>query len=174
MPRTVEQQRASARKRWGDPSARFWSRVDRSGECWLWTGCTGKTSPYGVVRWGSIQTCAHRVAFILSGGTFDAGPFVLHTCDNPLCCRPNHLFSGTQLDNTRDCQNKGRNAKGSQLNHRSQIGERNNNARTSAAIVQEVKRLLSQGVRQCKIANATGLTRANVWAIAHGKSWRDH
>lgn len=172
MPRSREQQVASARKRWGDPVSRFWSRVDKSGDCWLWTGCTGRTSPYGLVRWGGVQTCAHRVAYVLSGGKFSNGPFVLHKCDNPLCCRPEHLFSGTQMDNMKDCINKGRSAKGAALNHPPQDGENNNNSKTTASVIKEVKRMLENGDRQSDVASSTGLTRANVWAIAHGKSWR--
>jgi hypothetical protein len=173
MAWTVEQQRENSRKRWGDTVARFWSKVDKSGECWLWTGCTGGTSPYGVFRWDGKQTCAHRIAFILSGGSFNNGPLVLHTCDNPLCCRPDHLFAGTQKINIQDCCSKGRIAKGAKLNHPPQDGENNHNAKTTPEVVQAVRSMLASGSRQADVAKATGLTRANVWAIAHGKSWKN-
>lgn len=51
---------------------------------------------------------AHRVAWELTHGAIADGLFVLHKCDVPLCCNPQHLFLGTQLDNLRDASAKGR------------------------------------------------------------------
>ena len=51
---------------------------------------------------------AHRIAWELTHGPIADGLFVLHTCDVPLCCNPQHLFLGTQRDNIRDAAAKGR------------------------------------------------------------------
>lgn len=90
---------------------RFWSKVDMSGNCWLWMG--GKTSRgYGNFSVGPAESrklfMTHRVALALSGETDIAGMEVCHHCDNPSCVRPEHLFIGTKSDNMRDMRNKGR------------------------------------------------------------------
>jgi hypothetical protein len=90
---------------------RFWAKVDKSGDCWLWTGATGGKDGYGKIqrgRRGMGYLWAHRVAFDLEYGAIPLGLQVLHRCDNPLCVRPEHLFLGTRSDNMRDAANKGR------------------------------------------------------------------
>lgn len=90
---------------------RFWSRVDIRGEdeCWEFVGYRDYNG-YGKFIYGNEQL-AHRVSFILSGGKFENGPMVLHSCDNPPCCSPGHLFSGTHKDNMQDMSRKGRHNK---------------------------------------------------------------
>jgi hypothetical protein len=86
---------------------RLWSRVDKTGDCWVWLG-SGTTDRYGQIRVGSKMVYVHRLAYELTYGVIPAGMSVLHRCDNPSCCRPEHLFLGTQQDNIRDMENKGR------------------------------------------------------------------
>ena len=87
---------------------RFWSKVDRTGECWLWTAHRKRTG-YGqfTVRKGSFFT-AHAVSYALESGPILPGSHVCHRCDNPPCVRPDHLFLGTARDNALDMFNKGR------------------------------------------------------------------
>ncbi len=87
---------------------RFWSKVDRSGECWVWTARTrtSGTHQYGQIGLGPahlrMQLVAHRFSYLTEVGPIPFGILVLHHCDNPLCVRPTHLFLGTHLDNHRD------------------------------------------------------------------------
>jgi hypothetical protein len=86
----------------------FWQQVDtgRPG-CWLWTGATNSKG-YGRVYIFGRKLVASRVAYAFAFGA-DPGPlYVLHRCDNPICCRPSHLFLGTASDNTADMVAKGR------------------------------------------------------------------
>lgn len=91
-------------------SVRFWSKVEKTAGCWLWTGCkTG--AGYGQIRVGSGKgkaIYAHRVSWEFANGPLPDDIDVLHSCDNPPCVRPDHLFKGTQTDNTNDCVKKGR------------------------------------------------------------------
>lgn len=85
------------------------NHVDDSDQdgCWPWLGSHIGQSKYGQCRCVGEQY-AHRVAFILFVGDIPEGFEVLHTCDNPPCVRPSHLFVGTHKDNMADMARKGR------------------------------------------------------------------
>jgi DNA-binding Xre family transcriptional regulator len=86
---------------------RFWSKVDRSGDCWLWTGAR-RPLGYGALKIDGRVLHAHRVAYEPVYGDIPPELVVLHTCDNPPCVNPAHLRLGTRSDNTRDMYAKGR------------------------------------------------------------------
>ncbi len=88
---------------------RFWGFVDRSGDCWVWTGCTtGSKLKYGIFTIMGKNIGAHVFSWKIHHGEIPEGMNVCHTCDNPLCVNPNHLFIGTQKKNIRDMVVKGR------------------------------------------------------------------
>jgi hypothetical protein len=102
--------------------------------CWEWQG--------GVTRWGYGRIgkggrdagweSAHRVAWKLTHG--DTGDlYVLHSCDNPPCCNPDHLFLGTPKDNTQDMVQKGR--------HRTAKGDAHSSSTLTDAQVGEMRAL---------------------------------
>lgn len=109
-----------------DIADRFWARVKvRKRGCWLWVG--SRTNGYGNLSCRGISPyplLAHRVAWELTHEPIPDGLHVLHTCDTPACCRPSHLFLGTQTDNNRDRQRKGRTACGDRNGART-VPERN-------------------------------------------------
>lgn len=80
--------------------------------CLEWQGWRDKGG-YGLMskgRRGEGKVGTHRVAWEEAYGPIPEGLFVLHTCDNPPCCEPTHLFLGTQADNLADMSAKGRRA----------------------------------------------------------------
>jgi hypothetical protein len=108
----------------GNPvtEAEFWSRAKVTPRgCWEWQrGLNrGKERGYGRLKFRGRYMLAHRVAWILQRHPV-IGPNerILHACDNPPCINPSHLFAGTQLDNIRDRDAKGRTKKGSDSPHR--------------------------------------------------------
>lgn len=109
---------------------RFWEKVDKSGDCWIWTAYKSPAG-YGSfgVRAGESPQLAHRVSYRMTHGDIPEGMQVLHSCDNPPCVRPEHLSLGTGLDNVRDMFSKGRQPKHSGT----RTGERNSNSKFTNA-----------------------------------------
>ena len=95
--------------RWRTPSDRLLASLvmGDADECWEWPDLA-TASGYGRFSAAGRTHSAHRVAYEHFVGAIPEGLFVLHRCDNPLCCNPNHLFVGTAADNTADMMAKGR------------------------------------------------------------------
>lgn len=91
---------------------RFWEKVDKTEHCWLWTAGTD-SSGYGVIRYKNKNWKAHRLSLLLFGSGFLEGLDVCHSCDNPTCVNPDHLFSADTSTNMLDMVKKGRHGAGS-------------------------------------------------------------
>lgn len=144
--------------------ARFWWKVDQSGDgCWEWQAYRN-ASGYGVVGVeGNKTKLAHRVAWELTQGPIPDGLRVLHQCDNPACVRPDHLFIGTQGDNVADAVAKGR-ARGA-------VGERNSKAKLTEDDVRFIRRLHGIGIPRKAIAKVFGVNVSIVNAIGRRELW---
>lgn len=98
-----------------DLAARFWEKVAEVGGpgCWEWKAARHgrRKCQYGSIGTGDRRTAqAHRVSWVMAYGP--TADLVLHSCDNPACVRPSHLFLGTYLDNIADRVRKGRSSGG--------------------------------------------------------------
>ena len=130
----------------------FWFRIDiRSDqECWEWTGARSSNG-YG----NANMQVAHRVAYEKARGQIPPGLVVMHSCDNPPCCNPNHLSLGTTQENAIDMADKGRNSK--------------SGVKFSPAEVREMRRLIAEGGMLKKdIAAAYQITKGSLWRIERG------
>lgn len=98
-------------------AARFWSKVRKGDGCWEWSGSRNHRN-YGIIfvyqdeRRKNHNMAASRFSWILHFGAIPDGMQVCHTCDNPPCVRPDHLWLGTAKQNTDDRIAKGRRNRG--------------------------------------------------------------
>lgn len=74
--------------------------------CWEWLATKNQDGYGRVKRFGKLES-AHRVSYELYKGEL-GDKHVLHSCDNPSCVNPEHLWLGTHLENQKDKANKGR------------------------------------------------------------------
>ena len=92
-----------------NPQTRFWAKVIKRNpdECWPWTAA--RTGGYGYFGLDGRLVYAHRLSWEWANGQrIPDGMWILHSCDNPPCVNPAHLSLGTQLDDVRDMDRKGR------------------------------------------------------------------
>lgn len=138
--------------------------VDPVTGCWVWNGARflGNDRPvnYGRVHIHSKIKTAHRVAYEAFIGPIPKGLCVCHTCDNPPCVNPEHLFLGTHQDNMADMVRKGRNCTDP------------TNVKITLAELREIRRLLALGERNVDIAKHLGVSRHIVGGIKNNISWK--
>lgn len=147
-------------------SARFWSKVQKSDSCWIWTGVRFRTG-YGQFSRSDLgprpkSVLAHRVAWELANGPIPNGLFVLHRCDVKECVNPDHLFLGTPADNMKDAADKGR----------LPIGCTQHFAKLDPDKIRAIRILKQDGYRTADLATYFGVHKSNIVQIMRGVSWR--
>ena len=149
----------------GTEQDRFWAYVDKSADCWEWTA---SKSPNGYGQFsatigGRLRNMrAHRLAYIWSGKHLDDADLLCHTCDNPSCVNPDHLFVGTHQDNMADKVEKDRQAKGESIGVSVLTEDQ----------VHEIRRRFKAGESGSNIADKFGVSKQCVYGIVKRRTWR--
>ena len=156
---------------------RFWSKIDVLGkdDCWNWLGYLDKDGygQFSITRQTPIKIYgkytakkAHRLGWELIYGPIPKKILVCHSCDNPPCCNPEHLFLGTQLENMQDAVKKGR-LKGNTA------GVRNHWAKLTEEDVLEIRRLYQSGNYSCsQLEQLFNMSSASICRIYNYKTWK--
>lgn len=145
---------------------RFWPKVDKSGACWLWTGHTNGKCGYGLFMTVSPKKeLAHRVSYELAYGPIPKGKKVLHSCDNPRCVCPDHLFVGTMRDNTADMVKKGR------ARYTKHVGGKNGWAKLTEAKVRQIRKRYLEGATQAALATRFAVSPATISGVLTRRVW---
>lgn len=154
--------------------ARFWrkAKVGNPNECWPWLSLVFNDGEnYGQVKFGVgskdqyivHKFRAHRVAYFLTHGILPDDMCVCHTCDNPICVNPTHLFLGTNRKNIQDRNNKQRDAK----------GERHGMHKLTEEQVLEIRKIYSsQKISLSALGRAFGISHTHVSFIIKRQSWK--
>lgn len=143
---------------------RYVDRSAGSDSCWPWTGYKDRDGygQFSVTHGVPLKT--HRVAYMLKTGRWPK-LHVLHTCDNPACCNPGHLWEGTNAENNSDKAAKGR----ASVN----VGVTNANAKLTVASVLEMRSLYGQpGWTMVKLAARYQVSVSSVSCVIRLQNWR--
>lgn len=149
----------------------FLSKTIFNNGCVEWIGSRGSAG-YGKFRYKRAKMLAHRVAYSWANSEeIPNGMFVCHSCDNPSCVNPEHLWLGTIQDNNADSIRKGRAA--IHPGHTLNTGSRNGRAKLSENDIPTIKSLLSSGtVTQTVIAKKYGVPQSVISDIKRGVLWK--
>jgi DNA-binding XRE family transcriptional regulator len=139
--------------------------VGRPNECWEWQGGISKDG-YGRFGWYEKGIgAAHIASYEFFKGKRN-GLCVCHSCDNPPCVNPNHLWLGTQPDNNADMVKKGRNS--------DNTGEKNPNAKLSYHDVKKIKKLYkTKSFSQKELAKKYHVAEVTIWRIVTNINWKE-
>jgi hypothetical protein len=151
----------------------FWAKVDIKGlyECWNWKGARNSTG-YGTVTWGGKVYTAHRVAAWIRCMVINPSApklkrektFVLHKCDNRLCCNPEHFFLGNYSDNQKDAHEKKQRAQPKGASHV--------NAKLTSRQVAQIRKRYSQGELQVPLAKKYRVSQRTISLIVRGETYK--
>jgi len=151
----------------------FWSKVNHhpglgpAGDCWKWIGWM-HDNRYGGFDVGAVTCLAHRVSYAISHGRIPRGMCVLHSCDEPSCVNPAHLWLGTQADNMRDMRKKGRASTGEHAPRGEQVG----NSKLSELQVLEIRDMYAGGgYMQRQLAGEFGVSGQLISRIVRREIW---
>jgi hypothetical protein len=133
---------------------RFWEKVDKSGSCWLWTGCKDKDG-YGFFRDKGKNLKAHRVSLAMRLMRPLRG-LALHSCDNPSCVNPDHLREGNNSMNQIDAVNRGRRT----------------SQKLTADDVTRIREAHLFGASARDLSQAYGVDSASIYSIVNREKWR--
>jgi len=140
---------------------RLLAKIEKQDDgCWIWTGCLRgtKTHRYGCMRYRGKSEGAHRASYMEFIGEIPEGLNVLHSCDNPKCVNPEHLFVGTDHDNMKDMAAKGR--------HFYPLAETHHRAKLKN---DEVRAIRASSQSHNQLAHAYGVTKRTIINVRQRK-----
>lgn len=155
---------------------RFWSYVEKTDGCWWWKN-KPSSSGYGTFGVRKRYIMAHRLSYFMAKGAFPDLLCICHTCDNPLCVRPDHLWVGTDAANIADRDQKGRTCKGNihhwHTNPAQFFGERNPAAKLTPEQMLQLRHDREiLGMSYPKLGAKYGISFAQAYRIVQRTSWK--
>lgn len=135
-----------------------------SDECWPWLGkVRSKKYPYGKITLGRVRWYAHRLSFLLHNGYLPEDGEICHSCDNPNCVNPKHLFHDSHTGNMQDAARKGR--------MRRLKGEANGRHKLTENEVAEIRKLKFYRGLRARLARQFNVTSGTIDKVRRGILW---
>ncbi len=149
----------------------FEKNVVRQEGCWDWKGSVSKGGyPVMTCRRSIGPDRGHKASWIIHKGEIPKGMFVCHSCDNPICTNPEHLWLGTHKQNNDDKISKGR-AKYQQPPIMK--GDENPSRKLCSEQVKEIRNLLAKGFTCVEISKKFNVHQKTISRIKCGHMWSD-
>lgn len=159
--------RSSYRNALYPASVLFWKKIEKTESCWLWLGSKNRKG-YGYVGDGHGKVVyAHRQMWNLTFGEIPKGLLVCHSCDNPTCVNPEHLWLGTNAENMADMVKKGRSLT---CGLPDAAGSKNPAAKLNETQVCEIRRTWNGS--HSAMGRLYGVSRRTINGIMNGASWK--
>lgn len=147
----------------------FEKNVIRQEGCWGWKGSLAKGGyPVMTCRKACGPDRGHRASWVIHKGEIPQGLFVCHSCDNPICTNPDHLWIGTHKENNDDKMKKGRQGL---VNPPYKSGSQNGSSKLKEDQVKEIRILLEKGLTSREIGKQYGVSKTTILRIKTGKNW---
>lgn len=136
--------------------------LNNNTNCWEWVGSKDSWG-YGQFYKNRKSYKAHRVSYQEYKGDIPLGMYVCHTCDNPKCINPDHLWIGTPKQNSQDRDVKGRNY--------THLGEKHPQAKLDWGLVKFIREN-PQKYTQKKLASICGVSISTIRDVVYNRSWK--
>lgn len=145
--------------------AAFWAKVDKSGDCWLWTGYK-QPDGYGQLRANGKFYNSHKFSYEMANGPIPKSLEVMHSCHVRHCVNPSHMRLGTHAQNVAE----------SVAEKRHTFGERNHHAKLTEALVLEIRRRFKfhskRRTNARELAREYGVNENAVYLAGTGRTWK--
>ena len=134
---------------------RFMHYVDKQEDCWIWIGHKNNNG-YGIFGFKyKNSSIASRVSYELFKGPIEESKFICHTCDNPSCVNPDHLWAGTHVENMMDMTEKGRQS-----------------SKLTNVEVFKIRKLHEEGYSNSKLMELFNTSSCQISNIIHRRTWK--
>ncbi len=143
--------------------------IENESGCWIWQGykCEPRKQ-YGLTSLAvdgvKKKILSHRAAYTLWKGSIPEDKQVLHSCDTPLCCNPDHLHLGTAQDNMDEMKERGRN--------KQPKGEKNHKAKLKNEDILMIRKLFDKGKTVGELSKSLNLANSTISYITRRITWK--
>lgn len=141
------------------------NNINIENNCWIWKKHLNHCG-YGTITHNNKKYLSHRLSYLIFKGKIPKDLYVLHTCDNPPCVNPDHLWTGSQFDNMLDMKQKNRSSKGL-----IRAGQNNPKSKLKNKDINVIKDLYKNGTKVKEISKMFNVYWTTIYKILNNETW---